>query len=418
MNSRPPSSQTFRSFTYHKNIQQQVEQEEQQQESEEWFFTFVSPIGLSVSGRNSPLQSRISLDRKSIHNRYSSLPARPKTAPKPSISRAWDTTNKSIDMSNNNTIVEHRQEETEDDGEFEGFNFQSITHPDIPESPPDSPIVSDRRQQSEQKQKQSNGRRWVSIKSDTCHTVLFPLNTVDDTVTSVSEDVKIILYSSNHQKQRMIQNHNIQLIVEKTTKKDKMLYYKLSESAVEFNCVKSAFRKAGFKRTSKSNFNALWTKQIPLEEYSQLNQYQKINHFPGSQQLGRKDCLHKNISRMRRLYGNDFSFLPKCWMWPEEKKELQYEMDKNKIDNNKSQRFTDHLYIIKPRASSRGRGIHVVSDLSNIKLDNCIVQKYIHNPMLIDGKKFDIRLYVVVTSFDPLRIYLFEEGLVRFATEK
>ena len=47
-----------------------------------------------------------------------------------------------------------------------------------------------------------------------------------------------------------------------------------------------------------------------------------------------------------------------------------------------------------------------------------VVQEYLPNPHLIDKLKYDIRLYVLILSCDPLKIYLYKEGLVRFCTEE
>ncbi len=75
---------------------------------------------------------------------------------------------------------------------------------------------------------------------------------------------------------------------------------------------------------------------------------------------------------------------------------------------------------MKPSGSSQGRGIYIVDDPKQIPQSNesLVVSRYIDNPLLMNGHKFDLRIYVLVTSYDPLRIYVYREGLVRFASEK
>jgi tubulin polyglutamylase TTLL4 len=75
------------------------------------------------------------------------------------------------------------------------------------------------------------------------------------------------------------------------------------------------------------------------------------------------------------------------------------------------------MYIMKPTASSCGRGIKVIGRKTHVnKRSGNLVSKYLSKPHLLRGFKYDLRIYVLVTCFDPLRIYLFEDGLVRMAT--
>ena len=77
-----------------------------------------------------------------------------------------------------------------------------------------------------------------------------------------------------------------------------------------------------------------------------------------------------------------------------------------------------NIWIVKPANSSRGRGIHLIDDIHEIDIEDLsVISRYVTNPLLINGHKFDLRIYVLVTTYDPLRIYVFKEGLARFASE-
>ncbi|XP_071780297.1 tubulin polyglutamylase TTLL5 [Centroberyx gerrardi] len=161
---------------------------------------------------------------------------------------------------------------------------------------------------------------------------------------------------------------------------------------------------------NSNDFNLMWTGSH-LKPYllRSLQDFQKVNHFPRSYELTRKDRLYKNIQRMQQAHGfKNFHIVPQTFVLPSEYQDFCSCFSKDKGP-----------WIIKPVASSRGRGIYLVSNPSQISMDeNILVSRYINNPLLIDDFKFDVRLYVLVTSYDPLLIYVYEEGLARFATVK
>ena len=75
--------------------------------------------------------------------------------------------------------------------------------------------------------------------------------------------------------------------------------------------------------------------------------------------------------------------------------------------------------IVKPEASSQGKGIFITKRIEDINLnEHLVVQKYMKFPYLVDGFKFDLRIYVLILSCDPLKIFIYKEGMARFATEK
>jgi tubulin polyglutamylase TTLL9 len=76
----------------------------------------------------------------------------------------------------------------------------------------------------------------------------------------------------------------------------------------------------------------------------------------------------------------------------------------------------------------QGKGIFIFSKLSDVShwksynRDNppepYVCQKYLMNPLLLGGRKFDMRIYALCTSYAPLTIYLYRAGFARFAHDR
>uniref|UniRef100_A0A665V9J8 Tubulin tyrosine ligase-like family, member 2 n=1 Tax=Echeneis naucrates TaxID=173247 RepID=A0A665V9J8_ECHNA len=161
----------------------------------------------------------------------------------------------------------------------------------------------------------------------------------------------------------------------------------------------------------KEDWNLYWrASAFRTSDYFKLLPWQRLNHHPQTVGITRKDCLARHLRRMRAAFGPSlYDFSPTVFILPNEYLHFLTEYNKG----------PPVYWICKPVDLSRGRGIFIFEDIKDFSYScSVIVQKYISDPLLISGYKFDLRIYVCVKSFHPLTIYIHQEGLVRFATEK
>ena len=146
------------------------------------------------------------------------------------------------------------------------------------------------------------------------------------------------------------------------------------------------------------------------EIYNKLTKYQKFDIFPLNKEITTKSLLYINYKKMKKKFPKDFDYLPETYMMPYDKDIINKKFKKYKLDLN-------DLWIVKPKSSSRGRGVHLLTENTTNFKKTDLISKYISNPHTLNGKKYDIRLYVLCTGFLPLKIYLFKEGIVRLSSE-
>ncbi|BFF96252.1 tubulin polyglutamylase TTLL4 [Drosophila madeirensis] len=191
----------------------------------------------------------------------------------------------------------------------------------------------------------------------------------------------------------------------------RVLKWKLSP--VMPKIVKRVVLNSGFRIIKNTtDWMAVWEKHMKSPGFRTIRSHQKYNHIPGSFRIGRKDTMWRSIYHNLKKFGKkDFGFMQKSYIMPDDLEHLRQVWPKNASKLTK--------WIVKPPASARGTGIRIVNKWSQFPKDRpLVVQKYIERPLLINDNKFDMRIYVVLTSINPLRIYMYKDGLARFASVK
>jgi tubulin-tyrosine ligase family protein len=172
------------------------------------------------------------------------------------------------------------------------------------------------------------------------------------------------------------------------------------------------------KADGPEQWDACWYTGMPDPEFfSQVGPQRKINHIPGNNALTVKSRLYHSLMDLRvRLQQQDrgseeltdrLSFVPKVFSMPEDYHAFQKAA---LADPGKR-------WMLKPKNAARGKGIQLVKDPADVPMESSwMVQEYLENPHTMHGRKYVLRLYVLVSSVSPFRVYLYHQGFAKLAS--
>ncbi|KAJ0176252.1 hypothetical protein K1T71_008426 [Dendrolimus kikuchii] len=153
--------------------------------------------------------------------------------------------------------------------------------------------------------------------------------------------------------------------------------------------------------TNYTDWNLLWSHDYPFRllypNLHNLKPHQKVNHFPGTGFITSKVDLATSESK----------YIPKAFKLPKNKDEFLEYASRNK-----------DAWFLEKNNQHRGVYLRNVTEIDS-ESGESFVQEFVQKPFLVDGHKFDIGIYVVITSVNPLRAYWYKgDVLFRYCPAK
>ncbi len=153
-----------------------------------------------------------------------------------------------------------------------------------------------------------------------------------------------------------------------------------------------------------NDWDIMWSHDYPFKKIKHvikaMKPGQRVNKLPGSGYVTNKVNLATSALKMDGV-------IPPAFRIPNDtEKLLKYAKD-----------HPEKMFVQK-NSNHRGIKIQKLADL-DLKSSGSFVQEFVVDPFLIDGYKFDIGVYTIITSIDPLRIHVYNgDVLLRFCPKK
>ena len=138
------------------------------------------------------------------------------------------------------------------------------------------------------------------------------------------------------------------------------------------------------------------------------------NRYPDIKLLAHKDVFASAMQFCSDVDDTAYNFVPPTFQFPSNKDMQRFQ--------EYSKKHPNATFIAKPQVGAQGDSIVLFKQLRELPYAlegrDIVVQRYLDKPLLLDGIKFDLRVYVVVTGFNPIQAYICDEGLARFCTAR
>ena len=174
-------------------------------------------------------------------------------------------------------------------------------------------------------------------------------------------------------------------------------------------CLQLGWKAVSIHEHATKHWDIFW-KNKDFKTPIEVGTSQKANHFRGMSRQSNSSTLFKILKNLNLSFKNNYSYFPKTWTFPMEEDAIQ-----EHLTNNKS-----GYLIFKPNKSGEKDGALLVKTWEDVQKiyeqtynqNQWIVQAFIQNSLKIHNFPLKFKFYVLMTSCQPLTLFMHSEGFV------